>query len=233
MSIGGATYMVHVVDASDLSLDLAVDAGNLVASGKLQWRGPGTITPPTPASSSPSTIATIRVVTTRLVETGADGSFQDRFCPPAKGTWHAVAFWQGDLKHSAATSDEKQIDIAADCLPGQATPTPRPGGDPDPRPATPTFQTAPATSTPTRTPQPGPFIGSFTANPNCQINTVSINWRVDNPTPNTTIEITRNGQFIHSSNSPQGGFVDQIPKGTFTYTLTVPGVDFRSVSISC
>lgn len=228
ISVGGATYVVHVVEATDLTLDLSTDSdGNLLASGKLSPPHQDVLVAIDYTDSAGTTI-------THLAPTAADGSYQDRFCPSVKGTWRAIAFWQGDLDHASATSPEKQIEAPSDCR-QPTTPTPTPGRTPTPRPATPTFQTGPATSTPTRTPTPqsGPFIGSFTAVPNCQVNTVSINWRIDNPTPNTTIQLSRNGQFIHSSNSAQGSFIDQIQKGTFQYTLTVPGVDFRTVTVTC
>ena len=229
ISIGGATYMVHIVEATDLTLDLAIDGeNNLVASGKL--------TPPhQDVLIAIDYTDSAGNVTTHLAPTAADGSYQDRLCPTLKGTWRAIAFWQGDLDHASATSPEKQIEALSDCgLLTTRTPTPTARTTPTPR-ATPTFQTAPATVTPTRTPTPqtGQSIRVFTAVPNCQIDTVSINWQIDNPGPNLVLQLLRNGLLIQTSNNPTGSFVDQIQKGTYQYTLMLPNIDSRTVSVTC
>jgi hypothetical protein len=116
------------------------------------------------------------------------------------------------MDHASATSPEKQIDVAGDCATATATPTPG-GPTATPRAGTPTPQTGP-TLTPTRT----PAIGVFTVVPNCGINlnTATINWRIDNMGPNTSFQIARNGQVFQTSSLPQGSFVDQMPKGTLS-----------------
>jgi hypothetical protein len=133
------------------------------------------------------------------------------------------------MDHASATSPEKQIEVPGDCTTGTATPTPG-GATATPRSGTPTPQTGP-TLTPTRT----PAIGVFTVVPNCgpNVNTVTINWRIDNMAPNTAFQIARNGQVIQTSSLQQGSFVDQIPKGTFEYTLTLPGVVPPKQTVTC
>ena len=139
MQENGVVEGVHTVDPSKITITAEwkcpdttralthVPPAQIVVKGKLEPAHNNVIiaidyTPP----SGP--------VQTHLVHTNAAGEFQDTLNSPAAGEWHIRAFWQGDMDHSGAVSEEQKVS-PRDCgkkqeqQPTQPTrPTPLPPG---------------------------------------------------------------------------------------------------------